>query len=106
MRRELPNWKVYGPNGEFEASTKRPETAAAIVALLGDGSIIKWRHKLVVWREGLEDQAAADSYDFVAITCHRRWGEFWAEVNKRIERRIEAEQRNAAHLNMIERGFK
>ena len=60
-----PEYKVYNAAGEYVAACKYVEDAASIVAQYGDRSVIRWRHQTVVWREGSEDQPAAESYDHV-----------------------------------------
>ena len=51
-----PRFKIYDSTGEYQAATKRPEEAAAVVALLGEGATIRTAHskKSIVWNEGLE----------------------------------------------------
>ena len=66
-----PRWKCYTQDGEYRASCKYPEEAAAVVSLLGEGATIRDGHKLAVWVEG-SDGYAADSYDVVAETAYRR----------------------------------
>jgi hypothetical protein len=64
-----PSWKVYSDSGEYLASCKYPEHAAALVAALGvDGTTIRWVHVLTVWTEGV-DGHAGESYDVVAEQC-------------------------------------
>lgn len=63
-----PKWKVYDSLGRYEAACKSGEVAAAVVALLGPGAVIKADHSLIVWREGKEEISAAESYDTVAAT--------------------------------------
>jgi hypothetical protein len=64
-----PAWKVYSESGEYLASFKYPEHAAALVASLGvDGTTIRWVHVLIVWTEGV-DGHANESYDAVAEHC-------------------------------------
>lgn len=36
-----PRWKVYTPQGEYEGSVKHLESAAALVASMGDGATIR-----------------------------------------------------------------
>lgn len=69
-----PQLKVFAPTGEYVASCKYAEDAAAIVAVYGDGAEIRIGHKKanVVWREGSEDQPAGESFDLVTMTiCER-----------------------------------
>jgi hypothetical protein len=70
-----PRWKVYDHTGQYIASTKFIEDAAAVVALRGDGSQIRDGHSVVVWTEGKEDQSAGNSYDHVAIVVMDRLDE-------------------------------
>ena len=64
-----PAWKVYNGSGDYIASFKYPEHAAAFVASFGvDGITIRWGHRAVVWTEG-KDGHAIDSYDVVAEHC-------------------------------------
>ena len=65
-----PVWKVYTPGGEYTASFKHPEDAAVLVAFLGDGATIRHAHKLTVWKQGV-DGDAAESYDAVAEKAYR-----------------------------------
>lgn len=67
-----PNYKVYSPAGEYEASCKHVESAAALVAFLGDGATIRYLHKRTVWTEGKEAQPAAESYDYVVDHVYAR----------------------------------
>ncbi len=71
-----PEWKVYravaSSGSEYVASCKYAEDAAALVAVLGDGATIRYRHKLIVWTEGEENVSAGDSYDAVATIAHER----------------------------------
>jgi hypothetical protein len=71
----MPQWKVYTSEGKYEAATKAPETAAAVVAFLGDGATIRYGHstRFIVWREGdAGDGFAGESYDTVAETVMTR----------------------------------
>lgn len=69
------DWKVYkapdkpGRRGEFTAATKGPTEAAVLVAFLGPGAQINYRHHTLVWTEGKEEFSAAASYDMVAHVC-------------------------------------
>lgn len=67
-----PRFKVYSASGEYVASCKYPDIAAAVVSLLGAGSQIRVFHRTVVWTEGSEEIPAGESYDFVAHTVYRR----------------------------------
>lgn len=66
------DWKIYTPEGNFKGATVHAKDAAVLIAALGEGAQIRWRHHTHVWTEGSEAQPAAESYDFVAATCHNR----------------------------------
>lgn len=70
-----PKYKVYNPRGEYVASCKYPELAAAVVALYGQGATIRLGHskRSVVWEDGV-DGDASDSYDAVAEMVYGRPG--------------------------------
>ena len=65
-----PRLKVHNPDGEYIASCKHYEDAACLVASYGTGAVIKHadlgRGNQVIWREGSERVAAAESYDEAA----------------------------------------
>lgn len=67
-----PQLKVYSPSGEYVASCKHAEDAAALVSLYGDGATIRVGHRRTVWTEGAELQSAAESYDYVALVVGSR----------------------------------
>ena len=67
-----PIWKVYDPNGTYQAACKEGEAAAALVALYGDGSTVRYRHRRLVWTEGKEECPAGESYDTAARTMAAR----------------------------------
>lgn len=68
-----PTWKVYSVDGEYVASCKYVEDAAALLsACYGIGATIRYGHSKKVWIEGTERQPASESYDFVAATVHAR----------------------------------
>jgi hypothetical protein len=71
-----PRLKVYGPSGEYVASCKYAEDAAAVVAAHGTGSTIRLGHRKadVAYTDGI-DGDAGDSYDAVAEVVHKRMGE-------------------------------
>lgn len=69
-----PKLKVFTPKGEYVASCKFADDAAAIVAKYGHGAKIKYEHKHVVWVEGDEPQPASESYGFVENTVEDRIG--------------------------------
>jgi hypothetical protein len=66
-----PRFKIHNPSGEYIASCKHLEDAAAIVGNYGDGATIKDGGR-VVWREGREAFSAAESYDGVRETVWER----------------------------------
>ena len=61
-------WGLYDAKGLLIARCRRAEEAAAVVALLGNGAIIRdgYLNGEPVWVEGAEQQPADESYDFVA----------------------------------------
>lgn len=65
-----PPIKVYRL-AEYVASCHYFEDAAALAGLT-QGSVVKWRGKHVIWREGSESVAAGDSYDQAAEIMRRR----------------------------------
>ena len=65
------DYKVHNSNGELIASCRHAEDAAALVALNGRNARIKVGGR-VVWREGFEQQDAAESYDYVAAVVLER----------------------------------
>lgn len=68
-----PRFKVHSPRGEYIASCKYLEDAAALVAAYGDGArIIDRRWRVLCWLEGQETQPAAESFDWVRITGESR----------------------------------
>ncbi len=70
-----PKWKVFSPSGEYVASTKYVEDAAAIVASYGEGAQIRASHRKrdTVYTDGIDGDAAA-SYDVVAEAVQVRMG--------------------------------
>ena len=64
-------YEVLTPTGERTAATVYVEEAAMLVAVLGYGYSIRYG-KLIVWREGKEEQSANESYDHVADVAHTR----------------------------------
>jgi len=69
-----PLWKIFNSSGEYVASCKHAEDAAAIVGNYAGGEIRAGHSKtLTVWREGLEAAGTAtESYDTVARVCNER----------------------------------
>jgi len=68
-----PRYKVYTADGEYVATCKFAEDAAAVVASY-EGGTIRDGHRKVVWHEGDESDTAGNSYDAVAQTIYRRVG--------------------------------
>lgn len=66
--------KVYSASGDYLAACVDAGSAAAVVALAGDGATIRNGHakKSVIWAEGSEKQPAFESYDFVEETIRDR----------------------------------
>ncbi len=64
-----PPWKVYRAGG-YVAACWHAEDAACLVAL--SGGAVKYRHRLIVWREGQEVIEAGESYDRAAEIMHGR----------------------------------
>ena len=78
-----PGLKVYCEK-EYIAACKYAEDAAALVAL--SGGEIRLDHRLVVWREGAEDQPAAESFDHVATVVRRRIAWLYAHDRELLEK--------------------
>lgn len=73
-----PRFKVHTPKGEYVASCKFLEDAAALIAVYGDGATIKdARTGITVWHEGRETMPAGESYDNV-----RALG--WTRINAHV----------------------
>lgn len=66
-----PPYKVFR-NGEYVASVKYLEDAAALCSVSGKGSVVKLGHSKVIWTEGEEEIDAGDSYDEAADIMQRR----------------------------------
>lgn len=60
-----PKWKVYRGR-EYIAACKYPSDAAALAAVCGDETMVRYEHGLLVWWEGHEAQSAGQSYDHAA----------------------------------------
>lgn len=69
-----PRWKIYDDKGDYQAAVKEAEAAACLVSFYGLGATIRRGHNSrdIVWTEGREEVDAAESYDTVAATIHRR----------------------------------
>lgn len=68
---------VYNTNGtakhEIVAMLRYAEDAAALVATLGEGYIIRdERDGRILWHEGREVESAVESYDAAAEIMHKR----------------------------------
>lgn len=68
------SFHVFDTAGRLQASTRRTEEAALVVAFLGDGAEVRTGRGRgrVIWREGAESQPAGESYDFAASTMNAR----------------------------------
>ncbi len=51
---------------------KAREDAAAMVAILGHGSTVRYDHRLIVWTEGSEEFSASESYDRAGEVMEQR----------------------------------
>lgn len=67
-----PEWKVYDAAGEYQAACKEVEAAASLLGFYGEGSTIRFNHRLTLWVEGSESQPASESFDFVSDTIAKR----------------------------------
>ncbi len=63
-----PKYKVFTARGEYVASFKHVDDAAAFVAIQGDGVTVRLGHskRLTLWTEGRESRSAGDSYSAAA----------------------------------------
>jgi hypothetical protein len=68
-----PIFKVYSAEGEYLASAKYAEDAAAVVGLRGEGATIRRGHTTgnTVWTEGV-DGLASESFDACAELVYNR----------------------------------
>lgn len=66
------HYKVHSPSGTYVGEAVFGELAAAMVAVLGDGSTVRTAGGQVVWREGAEEFSANESYDGAAEVMHGR----------------------------------
>ena len=62
--RATANYKIYR-NGEFVASCKQAEDAAAICGMT-TGTVVKFRHRQIIYREYEDAPLAGDSWDAAA----------------------------------------
>jgi len=82
-----PKFKVFDGDGVYQASCKELEACAALVALYGEGSTIRWGHakRDTLFTQGV-DGDAGESYDLVVMHC--------ADVlDRRLEATIRARKR-------------
>lgn len=68
----VAQWKIHSETGTYEGEAVFGELAAAMVAVLGDGSTVRTAGGQVVWREGAEEFSAGESYDNAAETFRER----------------------------------
>lgn len=78
-----PLWKVYRGR-EYVAACRYPEDAAAVVAVAPTDAVIRFRHRLVVWREGAEAFSAGESYDRAAEIMQSRVDESARRYRERV----------------------
>lgn len=78
-----PKLKLYNPQGEYVASFKHGEDAAALASIYGTGTTIRDGHTFVVWREGHEEFGAGESYDRVASVILGRLEARYAAARER-----------------------
>lgn len=71
-----PQFKIYDPDGVYQAACHEAEAAAVLVTFYQDGSTIRLGHaaKDTVWTEGL-DGCASDSYDETGEKIYARISE-------------------------------
>lgn len=83
-----PDFKVYNAENDYRAAFKDASEAAILVAVLGDGSTIRYGHtrKGIVWEEGKEDQPAGESYDHVAEVVYARVEERNRPIREHLEK--------------------
>ena len=66
-----PRWKVYDPQGTYQASCKDVEATAVLMGFYGDGSTIRDGHTKIIWTQGENgDGDATESYDIVAMKAY------------------------------------
>lgn len=73
-----PQLKIYNTVGEYVASCKHHEDAAAIIGVYGNGAIVRFGHKRknVLWTEGKEEFSVKSSYDQAATVMRQREEKF------------------------------
>lgn len=76
-----PEWKVYRAK-EYVAAFKYAEDAAVFSGAAGGE--VRHGHGLVVWREGLEDFSAAESYDRAAQIMEQRRQQHFIKVYNQV----------------------
>jgi len=69
-----PPLKLFNPRGEFVASFKYAEDAAALLAFYGSGATLRNGHakKDTLFHEGHEELSAGESYDRAAEIIYAR----------------------------------
>ena len=67
-----PMYKVYKSDGTYIAACKYLEDAAMLVSSHGEGSTVRYGHRFIIWNEGQEGFAAADSFDKAAMIMAER----------------------------------
>ena len=67
-----PYYKIYRQGGEYVASCKYAEDAAAVVSIWGKGAFIKFQHRVRVWTEGAEDFPAGGNNAAAASVMRKR----------------------------------
>lgn len=64
-----PSYKIYREK-EYIGCAKYAEDAAAMVGV--SGGVVKYEHRLILWREGKEHISASESYDEAAEIMQQR----------------------------------
>ena len=88
-----PPFKVYTRDGDYRAACKLASDAAVLVSTYGEGSTIRWGHRVkdIVYTDGV-DGDAFESFDNAAMIAHER-------VDRRVESiRLRALVLAAKHL--------
>jgi hypothetical protein len=79
-----PSFKVFDEFGTYVASTKDATLAAVLIgAGLSEGAVVK-RDGRIIWREGAEKYAAAESADYAASVMNSRVLDNLRERNRRL----------------------